>query len=210
MRFSIRSILALVALSAWIVSVFMPGGLYVTLPVGLGVLLLLSCINAVCFLSRSRHNYTWRTLQLVFSLLLLISLLAVYPPFWSYAANRADHERDVAAKRTYIIDAMSAESVRDDGRKLLHRMKTDSIQTVFPSATVVPETLRELDPLYIEARDEYLLVVLGNQPDSFDLLIYADGADGRGTKRLSKGIWFFQPGTARWITDEEWDDGVYK
>lgn len=186
----------------------MPGGLYVTLPIGVGVLSLLSCISATCKLLRTRCKNTWRAWQLAISLLPLICLLVVYPPFWSYAARLAYEERQVSTKRTYIMKSMSAESVRDDGRQLLDRMKVDSIHNVFPSASIVPETLRKLDPLYFEARDEYLLVVLCNKPDSCDLLIYNEDAYGRGTKRLCKGVWFFQPGNTRWITDAEWEDGT--
>ncbi len=211
MQFSLRILLIAVALTGWVVLVFLPGGVYVTLPIGIGVLLLASSLIAARGLLASRRDCRRNTrlqLQLLASVLLLLTLLVVFPPIWSLAASRRDHVVFVSTQRDYVLGRLPAELVRDDGRMLLRRMNANGDKTLFSTSAFVPGSISNLDPRYVESRGDYLLVALGKKADRFDLLIYADGVEGRGTNRLEPGIWFFQSGPGRWITDTDWDAGI--
>ena len=211
MQFSLRTILIIVALAGWLVCVFLPGGVYVTLPIGMGILLLVSSLLASRDLLMSGQDKRRKTrlyFQLSVSVLLLVALLVVYPPFWTFAAGRRDRVLSLSTQRNYVLNVMPAVPVRNEGRMLLDRMNANATKTLFPTSAVVPDSIRDLKPLYVESRDDYLLVVLGKDVDNFYLLIYANGVEGRGTRRLAPGIWFFQPGPGRWITDTDWDRGV--
>jgi hypothetical protein len=208
-RFSLRAVFVVTAATAWAISLFMPGGIWIALPVGVAVISAISASFALRHLvDRSSTGRAAASMVLGMSLILLVTFLVGYLPFLPVAVSRRGHEMFVSKQRDYVLHRMPADEVLKDGRELLARLRRDSIKTVFSDSPIVPDTLQRIHPQYIEARDDCLAVLLGRQSDRSYLFIYPNGAPERGTKRLLRGLWFFEPGTPRWITDDEWDRGV--
>lgn len=199
--------MATIAFVGWLVSVCLPGGIYVNLPVGIAFVSAVALMAALRSLVLRKATSRWRAYsQLILSLAYLIAFAFVYLPLWPYAIAKRDHAAGTSAKHAFAIN--NAELIRDAGRKLLRDMRETSTKTVFPSSAIVPASLKRGDPIYMLDCQDSLLVVLTAEPGDAYLLIFPNDFGGYGTTRLAPGIWLCKSDAGRRITDAEWDAGV--
>lgn len=210
MQYTTRLLFVAMLVVAWISCVFKPGGVYVVLPIGLGIgsLFLFADLIRKLIQTKKTGSKLFTAFSRVVVCFLGIGLfLALYLPFLSLASNQAAYESQSHAKRHFVINSMDAEEIREHGLQLLQAMALNSIENLFPDSPLVSAKIRNLSPLYIESRGDHLMLVFGTGEDSYDLFIYQEPSKARGSIRLGPGIWFFQPRSKRWLTDLEWNAG---
>ena len=212
-RFTLLTLIVVMALLAWLISLGQAGSIYVHFPIGLGVLSLWIALTAAMGLVRQsgRAKVRWRYwCLLIGSTSLLVVLLTFYPLFWSLALDRYTFEKFISNQRHYLVNDMPAKQVRDAGRRLFAELSTKAggDRFLLPGSEAMPSQFGSLRPRYVCAQPEYLFVYLGKERDFYALRIYPAGANGSGRIRLAPGIWYTPGGKGRLITETEWEAGV--
>src|SRR6266699_5532089 len=111
-RFSLRAVFVVTAATAWVISLFMPGGVWIALPAGVAVISAVSASLALRRLvGRSSTGRTAASIVLGMSLILLVTFVVGYLPFLPVAARRRGHEIFVSEQRDYVLRRMPADEV---------------------------------------------------------------------------------------------------
>lgn len=207
MQFSVRTILIAVAFAGWVITTLHPGGMYVHLPVGVGIAAFVSFVISMrSVIANQNGPRKLMLVRLVMSLLVLLAFLIVYPAYWKYAVALRDVELNFQTRKSHVIN--HAAEIRDDGRTLLRRMRKHETPHVFATSDVVPTSMQQFAPSYMQDTGDCLLVMLGSDPAFSYLLIFPPEKSGRGTMRLAPGIWLCEPRNKRMISDSEWEKGI--
>jgi hypothetical protein len=211
-QFTLRTAMIATTLIAWLVCVFLPGGYWVTLPVGFALLALASLLTGLRMLSHTSKAIrlcAWG--QSGLSLLALATFIVIYPTFWPVALHHRNSAISTSELRDYVYNKMDAQLVCDDGRRLLRYMEDSSISSLSSFTDTydeVPRTIACLRPVYIDVYDGKLIVPVDIGDNRFYIWIFADGKQGHGHQRLVNGLWIFNDGVGPCITDAEWNAGV--
>ena len=199
-RFTLRALLIGISFASCLFAcLFLPGGMYIHLP--LMVMCLLAVIAAraaVClccgYLDRVQLHRHRR--KLLGSALLFVLVGALYFPFFGIAVQKAKRSQLAAAQKRALLNVDDPIRIRDAARRLyqqvIHLRPED--RRIDGNSNAIPKDLASLHPTCVTVHQNSIFVEMCCTPnDWFGLLVYPEGsAEVGGDYKLDDGIWYWE------------------
>ncbi len=204
LRFTLAGVLLIVAVVAWIISVAIPGGVYVHLPAGVVAILAVWIAYNAALLIRNRHS-TQRTrhwFHLIVATSVLVAVVGICSAWWPLMYDRYR----LLTTREYVRQPMHSVAIRDVGRRLMahHRTIGESGELKLAPADW-PREFSSLRPSSVLIAHEVVTLRFGKLGlgEGFCVFVFRNDIDGYGTERLAPGVWLFESGAKRWKSERE-------
>ena len=199
-RFSLRTLLLAVAVFSCVFAcLFLPGGLYVHLPLMFVCVLGVNSVRAgMCmwrdWACRMERQYYRR--QLLVSTVLLAFAGGLDFPFFNIALRKAQSLQFAATQRRALVHVDDPIRVRDAARRLREQFVNlpPEQRRIDGNSDVIPAEIASLHPRYVKVQPDSVFVEMCCTPtDWFGLLVFPEGAAEIGADRkLADGIWYWE------------------
>ena len=195
-RFTLRTLLLAIAFFSCLVAcLFLPGGIYLHLPLMVMYLLVAIAVRAaVCLFRDSPACGRIHRRQLVVSAMLLTIVSSLYFPFFGIALRRARSSQFAATQRA-LLSVGDSIAIRD-AAWTLHQQVINlhpEGRRIDGNSDALPNEIASLRPRYVWVRQESVFVDMCCTPtDWFGLCINPEGIGEREWVKLADGIWYWE------------------